>query len=306
MDAEAHGFEIGQTYRDRRGAYRVLRIDAARGTIDTEDELGTTRIGEDAALKWRIWCNLPVVPARVEARRPAPPPPPPPVAPPETIESICVQRGIPSVVHFTPARNVPSILRHGLVPRAKHAALGSLDVEYVGSLGPDRHHDATSVSVGFPDWKLLRSLRDQDPAKPWAVLVLSPALLWTLDCAFYETNAGAESMRGIPPRDRKGIQPFRRLFDDTRWGLRMQAGIPPALPTDPRAEVLVFATIPASLFQSIDIESPPIPSELRSGAPSAVPIRIDSRYFIPRVDWKRAKRGSSVVEDNSNDGAGSR
>ena len=144
MGTEAHGFEIGQTYRDRRGAYQVLRVDAARGTIDTEDEFGTTRTGEDAALKWRIWCNLPVVPARVEARRPAPPPP---VAPPETIETICVQRGIPSVVHFTPARNVPSILRHGLVPRAEHEALGSLDVEYADSLRPDRHGDATSVSL---------------------------------------------------------------------------------------------------------------------------------------------------------------
>lgn len=304
MGAEEHGFELGQTYRDRRGAYQVLRIDAARGTIDTEDEFGTTRTGEDAALKWRIWCNLPVIPARVEARRPAPPPPP--VAPPETIESICVQRGMPSVVHFTLARNVPSILRHGLVPRAEHEALGSLDVEYVDSPRPDRHDDATSVSVGFPDWKLFRSLRDQDPAKPWAVLVLSPALLWTLNCAFYETNAGSESMRGIPPRDRKGLKPFRSLFDDTRWGLRMQAGIPPALPTDPRAEVLVFATIPASLCQSIDVESPPIPSELRSGLPSAAPVRIDNRYFIPRVDWKRAKRGNSVVDDGSNDETGSR
>ena len=203
----------------------------------------------------------------------------------QTIESECTRRGIELLVHFTDARNVPTILREGLIPltelRRQGARVFVSDRERY-----DQHPDSISLSVEFPNYEMFFRKRNEDPQREWAVIGLDRCILWELDCAFLPNNAASREFRSAD--DYTAPDRFLLLFDDLQAAQRDALGIPDRLPTHPQSEILVFGRIPRERIRFLHFRSD---SEIfrtaraeYGGSPHKV--CIDDGYFRPRVDWK--------------------
>lgn len=79
------------------------------------------------------------------------------------------------------------------------------------------------------------------PKDDWAVLRLSPSILWEHDCLFVATNAATTTIRNTPDAQLKGADALERLFGNDE--ARRQAGRLVHETTDVQAEVLVSGTI---------------------------------------------------------------
>ena len=160
--------------------------------------------------------------------------------------------GIPHLFHFTRCENLQSILRHGLLSVADCQAEDILAV-HNDSLRLDAQPDGTSLSISFPNYRMFYKYRELDIAADWAVLKLSPRILWEKECAFYRYNAADSRMRNLPRENVTSSEAFRDMFEATdarrkRW-LRAHD------PTDPQAEVMVYEGIEAELIETVVFET---------------------------------------------------
>jgi hypothetical protein len=149
--------------------------------------------------------------------------------------------------HFTPAPNIDGILKHGIVPRAQHAAMLGKDAQTVIVPDPERREGyltASSISIMFPNDRLFYKQRQGRSRFDWAVLALDPSILWEQQCAFFPHNAAAQSFRGMPIEDFMGVKALAELFCDAKS----------PYPIEVQAEVLVFAPIPSSAIRAIEFE----------------------------------------------------
>jgi hypothetical protein len=131
-----------------------------------------------------------------------------PAGPKMTIEQRVRSRNIRHLTHFTRAENLPGILRYGILPRSEFEHLGSCPIVNDGSR-LDYCLNATSVSIGFPNYKMFYRLRKENPETTWVVLVLDPSVLWRIDCAYCVENAAKSSVSSIPLAARKGPEAFK-------------------------------------------------------------------------------------------------
>ena len=159
---------------------------------------------------------------------------------------------IPHLVHFTRCENLPSILRNGLLSIADCEADGIRAIRN-DRLRLDAQPDGISLSITFPNYRMFYKYRELDIAADWAVLILSPKILWEKKCGFYRYNAADSRMRSLPRDKVTSSVAFREMFEtpDARrehW-LRLQD------PTDPQAEVMVYEQIEAKYIETIAFET---------------------------------------------------
>lgn len=154
----------------------------------------------------------------------------------QKIKEIADERGIPFLVHFTQAENLPGILQHGIVSR-KQAELLEINLYVTDKHRFDNRLDATSLSVAFPNGPMFYRKREQAHACNWVVLLLDPRVLWEKDCAFYHANAASNQMRYASHESLKSAEALEGMFYPC--AKREQEGLHSYDPTDVQAEVMV-------------------------------------------------------------------
>ena len=168
------------------------------------------------------------------------------------IENYVRHLGVPHLTHFTRCENLLSILHGGLlsVEACKQQGLASTRNDLARY---DGHLDGTSLSVAFPNYRMFWKYRQLAPEADWAVLLISPEVLFQKDCAFYRLNAADARMIGKPVEKMKSAQALREMFSAD--GASREDWLRPFDPTDPQAEVLVFQAIEPSLIEAIAFET---------------------------------------------------
>ncbi len=168
------------------------------------------------------------------------------------IESFARELGIPHLVHFTRCENLAGILSHGLV------SISTCDKQQLAFVRNDTDRwdgqpDGISLSVAFPNYRMFYKYRQIFNDADWAVLLISPRVLWEKDCAFYRHNA-ADARVSRQDRDRmKSLQSLRDMFAED-VGTR-EAWLRRFDPSDPQAEILVYETISPSCVEAVAFET---------------------------------------------------
>lgn len=150
---------------------------------------------------------------------------------------------IPYLLHFTRVSNLSSILTHGLYP------IGRVDEINASPTINDQHRldghrDSTSISIGFPNCKMLFKYRMADTTAEWVILVLHPEILWAKNCAFCRHNAADARISSLPLASLKTPQAFVGMYAEIEGlGTRGDQKLKSYDPTDEQAEVLVFDVI---------------------------------------------------------------
>lgn len=168
------------------------------------------------------------------------------------IRALTEELGVPHLVHFTRCDNLSSILRHGL-QSVSSCDTGGIRAVRNDTMRLDGQLDGISLSITSPNFRMFYKYRQLDSSADWAVLLLSPAILWELSCGFYRHNAADARMRHLPRKKMETVPAFREMFavlDTPRepWLRRYD-------PTDPQAEVMVYETIPARFIETIAFET---------------------------------------------------
>lgn len=210
------------------------------------------------------------------------------------------RRGIATLLHFTRTTNLAMIGVHGILPKAE------LDRKRIPYRANDARRldgapGACSVSIGWPNWQMFYHYRQEEPEETWAVVEITPDLLWKANCAFCWTNAANNLMRPVPLTDMKNFRAFTGMFiDHPDRPLRSRCQLDQCCPTDPQAEVLVFGPIPLEKIRTVhtDRRLPPgsVPALL---APRVV---LDGMYFGPRHDYAQWRRKLHNAEDGGDRG----
>ncbi|BEP37653.1 hypothetical protein GmRootV59_46240 [Variovorax sp. V59] len=199
-----------------------------------------------------------------------------------TVQEYVAERGINSLMHFTRVSNLDSIMARGLVPR------NTLVAEGYASFNDQYRFDQTNavcVTIGFPNYKMFHGCKKDHPDERWVVLVIRPAALWMLDCAFCVTNAASNMVTAIPLANRKGLAAMQGMYADWPTKARADLAIPDAYPTNPQAEVLMLNGVPRNYIMGIITLNEAVRLELLMKFPG-VDIRAMAAYHRWRKDYQ--------------------
>ena len=163
--------------------------------------------------------------------------------PKQAIQAFTNERKIPYLMHFTRAPNLPLIMKYGLYPIGRVHEIG-ITPQINDQLRLDGHRSSTSLSIAFPNCRMLWKYRMENEGIYWAILVLDPSILWTKTCAFCRHNAADGRISNQPIASLMTPQAFSGMFDEID-GLasRDEQKLKLCDPTDVQAEVLVFDVI---------------------------------------------------------------
>lgn len=169
----------------------------------------------------------------------------------QEIQDYAVQIGIPFLMHFTRAVNLPSILQYGLYPVSLTAEIGIVPA-INDELRLDGHKDGTSLSIAFPNYRMFWKYRQESVGVNWVVLAIHPSVLWMKDCAFCRHNAADARISCQPVAALKTSSAFSGMFDEIDgFQSRQEQRLKPFDPTDGQAEVLVFDVIEPELIAGV-------------------------------------------------------
>ncbi|MBY5554134.1 DarT ssDNA thymidine ADP-ribosyltransferase family protein [Rhizobium leguminosarum] len=169
----------------------------------------------------------------------------------EAIQSYAREIAIPHLVHFTRCENLPGILDRGLMSISTCSKEGVAFVRN-DSDRRDGQPNGISLSIAFPNYLMFYKYRMQTGAD-WAVLLISPSVLWEKDCAFYSHNAADARVSREPLDKMKSLQAFRDMFVEES-GAR-EPSLRGFDPSDPQAEILVFETVPSAYIEAVAFEN---------------------------------------------------
>lgn len=173
------------------------------------------------------------------------------------IQAEAAERGIRHLVHFTRVANLPSIMSNGLLS-VQAAHLRGLAPLSNDRLRLDGRNDAVSLSISFPNAAMFYKYRQLHPQDRWVVLLLSPEILWTQDCAYCLHNAADRRIRSRPWSALTTDEAFQSMFAEAPDGAPTRASQRLGLsdPTDAQAEVLVRGNIDPSMLAQMIFEHP--------------------------------------------------
>jgi len=173
------------------------------------------------------------------------------------IQSISESRKIPCLVHFTKISNLGSIIKNGILSKERLIEK-SIDFTVNDLVRLDGYLDAISLSISFPNYKMLYKYMSQDSASSWVILILDPSILWKVKCAFCKHNAADIRISKSPIENLMNGHSFSSMFDDI-VGVDGENRVAQHLmdydPTDVQAEILVFEKINTSFINSITFVS---------------------------------------------------
>lgn len=207
------------------------------------------------------------------------------------IQQICKERGIEDIIHFTHLDNLRSILTNGLLGRSLlEARLDHSPVRFNDQGRYDGQRNAVCVSTGFPTYEMFFKYSKNNQAS-WVILVLEPALLWELDCAFCRDNAASTVVSRVPLAERKEAQAFREMFTDYRDTKRSKLGLPDDYSTHRQAEVLVCEPIPSRYIRTVNFYNILAGNQWIQANPGEYLKQFElvggDDFFKPRLDWNR-------------------
>ena len=204
-----------------------------------------------------------------------------------TVQEYATQRGIKFLVHFTQASKLESILQRGLVTR------DILINEGYNDFNDQYRFDGTNavcLSIGFPNYKMFFSIRQANKDVDWVVLVIHPAALWALPCAFCVANAASAIVTAVPLEQRKNLAALQAMYADCGNKTRAVLGIPDSFPTNPQAEVLMLNGVPRDYILSVIVLNTDKQRQLQTKYPG-LDVRVHASYFRYRTDYGHWKQG---------------
>jgi hypothetical protein len=188
----------------------------------------------------------------------------------DVIKAICKERGIKELIHFTKIENVRSILDIGLNSKDYNGEIAKRHNINDRDRFDYRTH-MISLSISYPNDKMFYKNRINDRSQEWAVLRLSPSILWELDCLFCPENAASSSISSANDNALSGSQALKKMFNKESHKLRS------CHPTDSQAEILVNSHIPTKFIESVIVEK-----ETETILDTSFNINVDSSYFHNR------------------------
>lgn len=185
------------------------------------------------------------------------------------IEEIATDLQIPYLVHFTNEKNLESILQIGVHPISNSKKYNFTPVAN-DILRLDGHPNSVSLSIGYPNWKMLFKYRKQFTQDHWAILLIEKSVLWTKKCAFCKHNAADSRISKKSIEELTTHHSLMEMFEDLpEPKSRKEQRLHTYDPTDVQAEVLVFDFIHPSLINEIVFDSPDVANkyiDIASGA----------------------------------------
>jgi hypothetical protein len=173
----------------------------------------------------------------------------------QKLRKIVAEKNISYLLHFTRAKNLPSIMSNGLLSVEK-SEQQSFAPQINDKFRWDNHRDATSISISHPNSRMFYKYRMEIPTDDWAVLILPTSILWEKNCAFCIHNAADRRIRHKSLSELTGAEAFADLFSDVDGvPSRAQQNLNPFEPTDIQAEVLVFNDIEPNQIMSVIFEA---------------------------------------------------
>jgi hypothetical protein len=173
------------------------------------------------------------------------------------IKNTILKRGIQTLVHFTREENLNSILKNGL-HSVDSANENDIEIFVTDHQRLDRRLDAISTSISFPNYRMFYNKRINLQGN-WAVICLSPNILWEKSCDFYKHNAASNLMKTNDNLSETST--LESMFEESvlnRNGQhveRNQLYLPENTTTDPEAEVLISNYIDLKYITDICFES---------------------------------------------------
>ena len=199
------------------------------------------------------------------------------------------QRGIESLVHFTNADNIPSIIQHGILSKNELDNQG-IFYQHNDYMRLDNNLDAISLSVTFPNYRMFFLLR-KAPGSKWVVLLICPEIILSADCLFYSTNAANREMHSIAQNECKTLKAFKSMFYD--HDTRKTRKINDNETTDPQAEIQLVGKIPINMIKSAVFEDEVVLDQYREYLSQAhIEFTVNKEYYRPRRDYEYWRNNS--------------
>ncbi|MCR5767298.1 MAG: DUF4433 domain-containing protein [Lachnospiraceae bacterium] len=169
----------------------------------------------------------------------------------EMISYIIRERNITRFVHFTRIENLHSILKYGLISIEE---MKKNNIKYVNTDNSrlDGHTEAISISVSFPNYKMLYSKMIENNSA-WVILEIDPIEIIQFDCLFCKKNAASGEMRRQERSQKNWMSTpdaFESMFDNDN-NARSWRCLPDYYTTDPQAEILVRQSIPRNAIKQV-------------------------------------------------------
>ena len=204
----------------------------------------------------------------------------------QLIKSICNNRQIDGLIHFTNIDNLASILNLGIVPVSLHDT-ANICSERNDNERMDNHLEYTSFSVGFPNYRFFYSLRENNPDKKFAIIKLKNSVLWEKYRMFCVHNAADPRITNKNPLILSKAYEFGFMFDSTDVIDREELNIPNNFTTDPQAEVLIEGVIEADYIEEIIFSNYTDLNRFKNNTyiNNQIKLKVDNYYFKPRIDY---------------------
>jgi hypothetical protein len=196
-----------------------------------------------------------------------------------------LSRGIRRLVHFTYADNLESIFQNGILP-INMLVERDLDYYYNDELRMDGQTNASCLSIHRPNYSMFWKYRSEYPGSDWVVLGIKKEVLWEKDCAFCVENAASNNVRYIPTYQRKGVDAFKRLFEEyPEKPRRNELGLSDYFTTHPQAEVLIFDKIEPSYIFGVAFENHSTMNKYQELIPNGKKVEVQKWLYGPRQDY---------------------
>ncbi|MGL6114255.1 MAG: DarT ssDNA thymidine ADP-ribosyltransferase family protein [Cetobacterium sp.] len=163
----------------------------------------------------------------------------------DMIYKIIQEREIKEIIHFTQMSNLKNILNYGLcsVEYLEKKNISFIQNDFVRL---DDRYDYISVSVSFPNYKMLYCKRNET-LEPYVVISIKPEILLDKQCLFFSTNAANHKFQN-ELIERSNPSNLEEFFD---IGLN---DLPKNYPLDPQAEILIKDIIETNYINCIYLE----------------------------------------------------
>lgn len=171
-------------------------------------------------------------------------------------------RNITRLVHFTEEKNIPSIIKNGLLPRSSLEKKGEF-FDYNDKNRYDGRKDAVCLSVENPNQRLLEKFKRDYPDKKYKLITINPSILYTSfinsDCVkltprvYCNYNAAARSTL-TDPNDIDIMFSSKVQTYHWQYGIidHSRGNLPACQPTMSQAEILFCGRIPPEYIEFID------------------------------------------------------
>ena len=172
------------------------------------------------------------------------------------IKNFLMERNVKSLLHFSHASNLNSIISHGILGRETLAERG-LPFYKTDERRLDLLSNAISLSFTRPNLLMLSFKTSTLKTEDWIVFDISPQILLSEDFAAFPSNAAATEVTNAFRRDPGkfcGIRGLRQMFLDGKASTRAstntgkkisreELGLPENQPTDPQAELMLLSQV---------------------------------------------------------------